>query len=58
MPIEWVIGTLVTVIIALAGALYIHVKECREVRAMLATISVQLQTLMRDVENSKRRERR
>jgi len=49
MPIEWVIGALVTVIFALAGALYLHVKECREVRALMAALAAQLATLSREI---------
>jgi hypothetical protein len=49
MPIEWVIGVLVTVILALAGALYLHVKECREVRAAMATFAAQLTAIAREI---------
>lgn len=55
MPLEWVIGVLVTVVLALAGALFVHVKECRVVHAKLAAISLQLKILTRRLDNHDRR---
>lgn len=49
VPLVWVLGILVTVILALAGALYKHVKECREVRATLATIATQVAAMAAEI---------
>lgn len=45
----WILGIFVTVIILICGALVQHIKECRDVRTLLAEIGSDLKRVQADI---------
>lgn len=45
----WILGSMLAVLMGLAGALFFHVRECREIRAALASLTVQLSHLAKEI---------
>lgn len=47
--ILWILGILITVVLALAAAIFNHVRECREPRTHIATLEAEVDRIKEDI---------